>query len=389
VREEPDHQLLTSLTEQDRHALKLLGDQMAEHWSLDSLTGLLYGIPKLIRGLPIDAPPAAELKVAQRAWFVLLYRLLTGKDTGPRLRPCCSPSGRKGANSARRLALPRTTGTCRLPGQCGSSLRGMGPNLDYLAHLAQESARFLEVIAEAPPDARVPSCPDWSADDLLWHLSEVQWFWGTIVRDGLTGEKAEQRKPKRPGGRAALLSFYRRASHDLSEVLAAVPAPTPAWTWSEDHTVGFIRRRQAHEALIHRVDAELAADDRSPVDPRLGADGADEALRIMYGGDAPVWGTFTANSDTALRLHATDTGDSWLVTLGRFTGTGPGDQTSYDEPGIQVTRDPGTGIAASISGNAADLNCWLWRRPSLMPLERSGDPELLGAFDALIAPGIS
>jgi lysyl-tRNA synthetase, class I len=85
VREEPDHRMLAGLTEQDRHAVKLLVDQIAEHWSLDGLTTLLYGIPKLIRGLPIDAPPTAELKVAQRAWFVLLYRLLIGKDTGPRL----------------------------------------------------------------------------------------------------------------------------------------------------------------------------------------------------------------------------------------------------------------------------------------------------------------
>ena len=85
VRDQPDHQMLTSLTEKDRHALNLLLDQMAEHWSLDGLTTLVYGIPKLIRGLSIDAPPTSELKVAQRAWFVLLYRLFIGKDTGPRL----------------------------------------------------------------------------------------------------------------------------------------------------------------------------------------------------------------------------------------------------------------------------------------------------------------
>jgi lysyl-tRNA synthetase, class I len=85
VRDEPDHRMLASLTEQDRHALKLLVDQMADHWSLERLTTLLYGIPKLIRGLTIDAPPTPELKVAQRACFVLLYRLLIGKDTGPRL----------------------------------------------------------------------------------------------------------------------------------------------------------------------------------------------------------------------------------------------------------------------------------------------------------------
>jgi lysyl-tRNA synthetase, class I len=85
VRDEPDHRMLASLTGQDRHALKLLLDRMAEHWSLEGLTTLVYGIPKLIRGLPIDAPPTSELKVAQRAWFVLLYRLLIGRDTGPRL----------------------------------------------------------------------------------------------------------------------------------------------------------------------------------------------------------------------------------------------------------------------------------------------------------------
>jgi lysyl-tRNA synthetase, class I len=85
VRDEPDQQMLASLPEQDRHGLKLLVDQMTGRWSLDGLTTLLYGIPKLLRGLPLDAPPTSELKVAQRAWFVLLYRLLVGNDTGPRL----------------------------------------------------------------------------------------------------------------------------------------------------------------------------------------------------------------------------------------------------------------------------------------------------------------
>ncbi|MDR2984846.1 MAG: lysine--tRNA ligase, partial [Nocardiopsaceae bacterium] len=83
VREE--HEILTNLTEQDRHAIKLLLDQMAGQWSLEGLTTLVYGIPKLIRGLPIDTPPKPELKAAQRAWFIMLYRLLVGKDTGPRL----------------------------------------------------------------------------------------------------------------------------------------------------------------------------------------------------------------------------------------------------------------------------------------------------------------
>ncbi len=58
---------------------------MGEDWSLRGLETLLYGIPKLQRGLPITAPPDADLKRAQRAWFVVLYQLLIEKDTGPRL----------------------------------------------------------------------------------------------------------------------------------------------------------------------------------------------------------------------------------------------------------------------------------------------------------------
>jgi lysyl-tRNA synthetase class 1 len=85
VRTSPDRDLLASLGEQDRRALDLLLSQMEEDWSLDGLTTLLYGIPKLVRGLPLDAPPTAELKVAQRAWFALLYRLLVGAETGPRM----------------------------------------------------------------------------------------------------------------------------------------------------------------------------------------------------------------------------------------------------------------------------------------------------------------
>ena len=85
VREEPDTELLKSLAEEDRKALKLLTDGMAANWSYDGLTTLVYGIPKLVRGLPLDAPPTPELKTSQRTWFILLYRLLIGKDTGPRM----------------------------------------------------------------------------------------------------------------------------------------------------------------------------------------------------------------------------------------------------------------------------------------------------------------
>ena len=85
VRREPDTEGLAALSGEEGRALKLLAERMGNYWSLTGLTTLLYGVPKLLRGLPLDAPATPELKAAQRAWFILLYRLLIGKDTGPRL----------------------------------------------------------------------------------------------------------------------------------------------------------------------------------------------------------------------------------------------------------------------------------------------------------------
>jgi uncharacterized protein (TIGR03083 family) len=263
------------------------------------------------------------------------------------------------------------------------------PDLDFLGFIEDESARFARALDNAPHDAPVPSCPDWNAADLLWHLSEVQWFWGTIVKDKLDVDQAQARKPARPADWDGLREFYATSSSDLLGALTSSPADTPAWTWSADQTVGFIRRRQAHEALIHRIDAELVADgQRTSMDPALSADGVDEVLRIMYGG-IPEWGVFTADDGRTVKIATSDTGHSWLFALGRFTGTSPETKRSYDEPQISVIDDPAGAVgAATITGTAADLDCMLWHRPPTGPIERSGDEDALSAFDTAIAAGI-
>jgi lysyl-tRNA synthetase class 1 len=85
VRSEPDAARLAALGENERAGLKLLADGLDAHWSLDGLTSLVYAVPKVLAGLETDAKPTPELKVAQRSFFALLYELLVGRDTGPRL----------------------------------------------------------------------------------------------------------------------------------------------------------------------------------------------------------------------------------------------------------------------------------------------------------------
>ncbi|OQR60040.1 lysine--tRNA ligase [Streptomyces maremycinicus] len=88
VRAEADAELLKSLDEDSRQSLRLLLDGLADHWSLDGLTHLVYGVPKVQAGFSADATPKElppEIKTAQRTFFALLYHLLVGRDTGPRL----------------------------------------------------------------------------------------------------------------------------------------------------------------------------------------------------------------------------------------------------------------------------------------------------------------
>lgn len=100
VRDEPDAELLASLGDRDRESLRLLLDGLHDHWSLEGLTTLVYGVPKVQAGLSPDAKPTPELKVAQREFFALLYTLLVGRDTGPRLPTLLLAAG---ASRVRRL----------------------------------------------------------------------------------------------------------------------------------------------------------------------------------------------------------------------------------------------------------------------------------------------
>jgi lysyl-tRNA synthetase, class I len=85
VRAVPDAAALAALDDQQRAAVLALLDGLDAAWSLEGLTTLVYGVPKRMLGLPPDVKPTPELRAAQRSFFALLYQLLVGRDTGPRL----------------------------------------------------------------------------------------------------------------------------------------------------------------------------------------------------------------------------------------------------------------------------------------------------------------
>ena len=86
VRTEPDTARLATLTDREREWLALLLDGLGDgELDLGPVTALVYGVPKLARGLPLDDAPTDEVKADQKEFFGLLYRLLVDADRGPRL----------------------------------------------------------------------------------------------------------------------------------------------------------------------------------------------------------------------------------------------------------------------------------------------------------------
>jgi uncharacterized protein (TIGR03083 family) len=252
--------------------------------------------------------------------------------------------------------------------------------LDYLAHIRSESARFGEALRSCDPSAQVPTCPDWTARDLLAHMVKVQAFWGTIVRDRLDDPAAaEAAEDSMPTDYAELLSAFDDTAAELQRVLAEAEDDVAVWTWSDDHTVGFIRRRQAHEALIHRMDAEMTASVVTEFDPGLALDGVDEALRIMLGGQASQATETPGQICGEVRVDGTDS--VWRFRLRGHTGVRPGSEAPYDEPGIELDDD----IVPSftVSGAAGDLDAWLWNRPTWGNLTLEGDHAGFDRFRAL------
>lgn len=104
VRETKDEAGIAAATDSQREQLRILLDgkdvdgaeglgRIEDAWTLDGLTTQVYGVPKVQAGKDANFRPdrkadpetAAELGASQREFFKLLYNLLIGKDTGPRL----------------------------------------------------------------------------------------------------------------------------------------------------------------------------------------------------------------------------------------------------------------------------------------------------------------
>jgi uncharacterized protein (TIGR03083 family) len=236
---------------------------------------------------------------------------------------------------------------------------GVSPLLreTLLESLWSSTEGFAGVLATGDLSAAVPGCPGWDLRDLGAHLGNVhRWARGAVVEGHPRTAEVEP-----PAGRDALVAWYAGTAADLLATLRDAAPDAPAWTMGEPRSVRFWVRRQAHEAALHRWDAQSSQGIPEPIGAALAADGVDEVLTLFFPRQVRL--DRAVEPPVAVELRAVDTGAAW-----RF---GPG------EP------------VGAIRGRAEDLLLLLWKRlpPRPPALAVDGDGAAVhAALDRAITP---
>ncbi|WP_353944790.1 maleylpyruvate isomerase family mycothiol-dependent enzyme [Streptomyces sp. HUAS MG91] len=224
----------------------------------------------------------------------------------------------------------------------------------YLDCLAADFDRLRSVATAADPAAVVPSCPGWTVTDLVRHVAQVYVDKTHAIREG-----TESEWPPKGTADAEPFALLDRAYADLSAELTTRDPKDPAGGWyAPDRTVGFWIRRMAQETVIHRIDAELAAGQRSaPVPEDLAIDGVDELLKVFAAYAVAEWpdyftDTLAGSPGRSVEIRALGTkAAAWRIT------TGPARFTVEDAPGD-------TPADLTLSAPPTPLLRTLWNRPA-------------------------
>jgi uncharacterized protein (TIGR03083 family) len=245
---------------------------------------------------------------------------------------------------------------------------GTNVEIDVLVDgIAVEGHRLADAAESAGVNAEVPSCPSWNIRDLVRHTGGVMHWAGEHVRtpqvDVISAPNLETQLGGWPSdadlfewfrGEVDLLVESLRLAPDDIETAAFLPAPSPKHFWA---------RRQCHEIEIHRIDAELAAGDQTPVNSERAADGIDEILRSFA---SRPNGKLRSARKLSMLIEPDDVTQRWFASIS-------------DEP-LEVSDDPTGPVDLTVRGSADGIYRCLWNRADLTAVRCDGNVEPLTMF---------
>jgi hypothetical protein len=205
------------------------------------------------------------------------------------------------------------------------------------AELIAENASLAALLREADLSTPVPTCPEWTLDQLMRHVGRGD-RWCTEIVATRSAESIDPRTVSGgnpPVGRDGQISWLHEG-------------PRAGW---------WIRRR-LHETAVHRADAALALGAEFGIAPAVAADGITEYLERVVIRTGMVDTAPPLADGQSVHLHATDQGlgdaGEWMI-VGRNGGI------AFDHGHEKAT--------VALRGPARDL---------LLALVRRGDASELG-----------
>ncbi len=240
----------------------------------------------------------------------------------------------------------------------------------YVRLVRQSGDALLERALGAGIDAEVPTCPRWTVAHLVAHQAMVhRWAAANITGDdpddvpGQTALRARRDLPEYyADGVTMLVAALEAAPSDLQADVFLADAHDPLTFWA---------RRQAHETLVHAVDARSAELGRRPVaddvdiDTDVACDGVDELLRGFFTrGRSKLF----ESEPFTISVAPTDTTARWLVHVDERLTVDEGDASAHDAASLRLV------------GPSASLYLFLWNRGD--DVEISGDAAIVQRWQA-------
>ncbi|GAA2775596.1 maleylpyruvate isomerase family mycothiol-dependent enzyme [Mycolicibacterium pallens] len=230
--------------------------------------------------------------------------------------------------------------------------------MDFATALIAENTAFADLLRDADLSIPVPTCPEWTLEQLMRHVGRGDRWCAQIVAeqsmDFIDPRTVEGGKP--PAGRDNEIAWLQAGPRQLIDAVAATGADTAVWTFLGPRPASWWIRRRLHEVVVHRADAAIALGVDYDVDPALAADAITEWLErveIQADEEGPAGGDRPVADEHSIHLHATDSG---LGEAGEWTILGRPD-------GIAVEQGHGKATVA-LRGPARDLLLAVVRRRS-------------------------
>ncbi|WP_435851201.1 maleylpyruvate isomerase family mycothiol-dependent enzyme [Streptomyces rimosus] len=240
----------------------------------------------------------------------------------------------------------------------------------YCAEILAQTDLLRETVRGADLKTTVPTCPDWTIEDLLRHVGGAHRWVDTTVRTRANEMVPFDAVPNHRGPEGddpeALDAWLADGARRVVEALREAGGDTLLWAWMPDQPTVFWSRRMTHETVVHRADAASATGADFTLDPEVAADTMEEwtqlvCLAPLLKPDHPA--ARLLGTGRTFRLHATDAPPGapadWLLD---YTG----DKATY-----RHTPDPAT---VTLQGPLTDLLRVYYRR---LPVDTPGI-EIIG-----------